>query len=323
MKRSRVAYRPRGPWVGLMMKTPVIALAGLTPALADAASVRLTVGKANAPGLVAVQIEPPGKPPLTVQAPATPLMTPAQKRDSIHNALQAAGIPSAPLGPDSLDLPGLSDGTKLSFAIGSTAEAPDALAVIGTTLALPMQSIIYSPPHDPNVPPPPFAPIDPTGQPAIFTAGIITDVGDLTVQVSAAELTFQTDGPIICQALFQKLAPQAPAYGAGINYAGERLDVFFDPSYTITQGGIIFGTTSQTPGCSGTVILPKPPPPPCPADVDGDGIVGQSDLGIVLAAYGTKVGEQGYDRAADINGDGKVGQEDLGEVLAHYGETCP
>jgi hypothetical protein len=85
-----------------------------------------------------------------------------------------------------------------------------------------------------------FQPFFEPGLPAIFTAGIVTDVGELTVQVSAQELSFQTDGPIICQALFQRLAPRAPQYGAQINYAGDRLEVYFDPAYTVTQGGIIF-----------------------------------------------------------------------------------
>ncbi len=103
-----------------------------------------------------------------------------------------------------------------------------------------------------------FEPFDISQQPAIFTAGIVTDVGELTVRVSAQELNFQTDGPIICQALFQRLAPRAPDYGAQINYAGDRLEVYFDPAYTVTQGGIIFGTTSPSPGCSGGVELSPP-----------------------------------------------------------------
>jgi hypothetical protein len=98
-----------------------------------------------------------------------------------------------------------------------------------------------------------------TPQPAIFTAGIVTDVGELSVRLSAQELNFQTDGPIICQALFQRLAPRAPQYGAQINYAHDRLEVYFDPAYTVTQGGVIFGTTSPSPGSSGQILLPPDP----------------------------------------------------------------
>ncbi len=109
-----------------------------------------------------------------------------------------------------------------------------------------------------------FDPFDRVGLPAVFTAGIVTDVGELTERISAQELNFQTDGPIICQALFQRLAPRAPQYGAQINYAGDRLEVYFDPAYTVTQGGIIFGTTSPSPGCTGTVSPESTPPPATP-----------------------------------------------------------
>ena len=75
------------------------------------------------------------------------------------------------------------------------------------------------------------------------------------INVSAAELNFQTDGPIICQALFQRLA-QGRRNTAQINYAGDRLEVYFDPAYTVTQGGIIFGTSSASPGMTGTIVIP-------------------------------------------------------------------
>ncbi|MCK4874190.1 MAG: hypothetical protein KAS72_15820, partial [Phycisphaerales bacterium] len=55
---------------------------------------------------------------------------------------------------------------------------------------------------------------------------------------------------------------------------------------------------------------------PCPADLDGDGYIGQSDLGILLAAYGLGAG-------GDIDGDGDTDQGDLGALLAVYGQPCP
>jgi hypothetical protein len=55
---------------------------------------------------------------------------------------------------------------------------------------------------------------------------------------------------------------------------------------------------------------------PCPEDLDGDGSVGQSDLGILLAAYGNNAG-------GDIDGDGDTDQADLGQLLAMYGQPCP
>lgn len=117
-----------------------------------------------------------------------------------------------------------------------------------------------------------FDPFDYQGLPAIFTAGIVTDVGELSVHVSAAELDFQTDGPIICQALFQRLAPLAPPYGANVLCAGDRLEVYFDPAYSLLQGGVVFGTTSTSPGCHGSVLVPEGP------DCNGNGLPDEVDL---------------------------------------------
>ncbi len=52
--------------------------------------------------------------------------------------------------------------------------------------------------------------------------------------------------------------------------------------------------------------------PPIPGDLDGDGDVDQSDLGILLAAYGINDG-------GDIDGDGDTDQSDLGTLLSNYG----
>jgi hypothetical protein len=59
--------------------------------------------------------------------------------------------------------------------------------------------------------------------------------------------------------------------------------------------------------------------PALPGDVDGDGDVDQSDLGLLLAAYGTCQGDPDYLPAADFDGDGCVSQTDLGALLAGYG----
>jgi Dockerin type I domain len=55
-----------------------------------------------------------------------------------------------------------------------------------------------------------------------------------------------------------------------------------------------------------------------PGDVNGDGVVDQSDLGLLLAAYDYCDGDPNYNPAADFDGDGCVGQPDLGVLLANY-----
>ncbi len=52
--------------------------------------------------------------------------------------------------------------------------------------------------------------------------------------------------------------------------------------------------------------------PTCPGDLDGDGDTDQSDLGILLAAWGTNDG-------GDLDGDGDTDQADLGILLADWG----
>jgi hypothetical protein len=54
-----------------------------------------------------------------------------------------------------------------------------------------------------------------------------------------------------------------------------------------------------------------------PGDVNGDGYVNATDLAIVQASFGKRIGQAGYNPAADINGDGVVDIRDLAYV-AHF-----
>jgi hypothetical protein len=57
----------------------------------------------------------------------------------------------------------------------------------------------------------------------------------------------------------------------------------------------------------------------CPGDIDCDGRTAQSDLGILLGAWGKCVGDLGYDPCADLDKNGCVHQSDLGILLADWG----
>lgn len=61
----------------------------------------------------------------------------------------------------------------------------------------------------------------------------------------------------------------------------------------------------------------------CPGEITLDGKVDQADLGVLLAMYGKKSMDSGYNPMADLDNDGACGQSDLGILLANYGTVCP
>jgi hypothetical protein len=57
----------------------------------------------------------------------------------------------------------------------------------------------------------------------------------------------------------------------------------------------------------------------CEGDVDGDGDTDHSDLGALLAAWGSHPGDPNWNPGADLDGSGQVGHSDLGILLADWG----
>ncbi|MCK4873034.1 MAG: hypothetical protein KAS72_09945 [Phycisphaerales bacterium] len=125
----------------------------------------------------------------------------------------------------------------------------------------------------------------------------------------------------------------APAFAEGPTVTNDSMSaVWFDTvnagngTYTIGRFTVTAGTTLLVSGASTAnhtqgelhsfgfeieVDLND-----CPGDFDGDGYRGQSDLGILLAAYELT-------GAGDIDGDGDTDQADLGAFLAVYDTPCP
>ena len=58
-------------------------------------------------------------------------------------------------------------------------------------------------------------------------------------------------------------------------------------------------------------------------DCNKDGFVDQLDFGIVLASYGKKLGQAGYDARADFDGNGIINIADFGLLAANYGQSAP
>lgn len=164
-----------------------------------------------------------------------------------------------------------------------------------------------------------YDPYDPDGEPATFGAGVITELGECWVELSAEDLEFDTTPEHICWSLFEQLQPLAWEYGAEIACTDDSMEFYFDPAVAGEHAGVSFGTTSPSEGFRGEVQLGDES---CPGDIDGDGDVDLGDLAGMLAAYGTAEGDAGYDPAADLDGDGSIGLSDLAALLSVYGTIC-
>ncbi len=91
--------------------------------------------------------------------------------------------------------------------------------------------------------------------------------------------------------------------------------------YTVTSGTTLSMSGTTTAANTGGSLLPFAfeidlGVSDCPGDLNGDGQRDQSDLGVLLAAYGV-------DGGGDIDGDGDTDQADLGALLAVYNVPCP
>lgn len=118
-----------------------------------------------------------------------------------------------------------------------------------------------------------FDPTDADGLAAVFFGGITTDLGDLTVEVSAIDLVM-TDGDSIVSAIFDELVSLAPSFGAQVVNQGRFLDFIFDPLLTQDGAGVFFGTTSLSEGAFGTVELFTSAPEPTTLTLLGLGLLG-------------------------------------------------
>ena len=57
-----------------------------------------------------------------------------------------------------------------------------------------------------------------------------------------------------------------------------------------------------------------------PGDINGDNKVDMKDIAIAAAAFGSVVGEPGWNEGADVNHDGKIDMKDIALVAAFFGK---
>jgi hypothetical protein len=86
---------------------------------------------------------------------------------------------------------------------------------------------------------------------------------------TAQELYLASDGPIICQALFQRLAPRAPANGAQVNSAVDRFIIFYEPGPIVPLPGAGATPVVRTPVGGPWVPPPHGPGQPAPPTPTG------------------------------------------------------
>lgn len=165
--------------------------------------------------------------------------------------------------------------------------------------------------------------IDPPGNPAVQS---VHRVNDLSLRVTSP------DGAVYWGNYGLKSSNLSSAGGSS-NIKDTVENVFInDPApglwiVEVLGDDIIEDARLETPELDADyalVIRGKGPEPiGCPGDVDLDGVIGQSDLGVLLAAFDAQFGDPQYSVFADFDGDGAVDQSDLGELLAVYGSACP
>lgn len=173
-----------------------------------------------------------------------PGMTAEQKRDAIKAALEAQGFTVTSTGTPPQDpgitISGLKNGRKVYFNCGSTGEGNDS----ATAKAASFSSISFAGG---------FSSTDWGGHPAVFTAGVQTDLGSAVVSYQASDFPPGTNvpGTLIADRLFSELLPAASDLGAILSLAGNTISVTFDASSTQEGGGVTFGTTSPGSGLTG------------------------------------------------------------------------
>ncbi|MBW7904369.1 MAG: M14 family metallocarboxypeptidase [Phycisphaerae bacterium] len=123
----------------------------------------------------------------------------------------------------------------------------------------------------------------------------------------------------------ETVGPAGPETNGGWFYHEFRVSDVVTPTATVRlrfiaqdlgQGSLVEAALDDF-----RIAFVEPCPPTCPGDLDGDGVVGQGDLGVLLANFGCNNGIGNC--PGDIDGDGDTDQGDLGVLLAAFGEPCP
>jgi MBG domain (YGX type)/Dockerin type I domain/Bacterial Ig-like domain (group 3) len=230
--------------------------------------------------------------------PGTLTITPAQLTLTANSVSRAFGAAN----------PALNSVTPSSFVNGDT------LASLSGTLLCTTSATINSPV---GVYPITCSGLTSPNYTISFVPGTLT-IGKVASIISWSTPADITNGTALSSAQLNAMA-NVPGTFTYTPPAGTKLTI--GQAQTLSVSFTPSDTTDYSSAMASVLINVDP----LPGDVNGDGVVNCTDIAIVKAAFGTKVGQPGYNLNADVNHDGVVNVLDLSFVARHLptGTTCP
>ncbi|MFO0839181.1 MAG: dockerin type I repeat-containing protein [Phycisphaerae bacterium] len=138
------------------------------------------------------------------------------------------------------------------------------------------------------------------------TSYLFGDAGVSSVDCNPATWTFSDSG--------ETATLPAGQYVAHFTYTTLSRAAVISPSHGDDDASVAFRATDQ-------LVVFVRFNPSCPGDVNGDGHADETDLALILGAWGSAITDPGsaYTTDADLDGDGTIGSGDLALLLASWG----
>jgi len=167
------------------------------------------------------------------------------KAKKINDALKAKGYNPATK-DTTITIPSLPNGTKVDFDPGKTGEGKDQLKVTPATASVSSAAIGFASVYDS---------VGGDGDPAVFTAGVVVGLAEITVEYRADDSSGEISGATVASELFATLSDAVAAAGLDVSLSLEDDGLISVEFGEGTRGarGITFGTTSTRSGVTATV----------------------------------------------------------------------